>query len=172
MLRAIRDRFFFYGTLTSITSNYSLTMAPSIEISAAIEEDFPILAHIAAVAMGIDLVHRIIYEGNNPFDTSRQERSVMAALRSAASNPEAHIYKAMLKSSREIVGYAMLRFENDSQNSGLHARPSATSFAPGTNARFLENMMSEVGAAHSKHLAGTRHICQSLDFHMLTLRAF
>lgn len=138
-------------------------MAPSIEISPAAEEEFPVLAHIAAVAMGVDLVHRIIFEGNNPFDTSRQERSVMADLRRAGSNPEAHIYKAMLQSSREIVGYAMLRFEEGGQNSGLHARPSATSFAPGTNAKFLEDMMTKVRAVHSRHMAGTRHICQSLD---------
>lgn len=147
-----------------MTPNQTLAMAPPIDISPAAEDEFPTLAHIAAVAMGVDLMHRIIYEGNNPFDTSRQERSVMAELRRAASNPEAHIYKAMLKSSQEIVGYSMLRFEDDSQNNGLHSGPRAINFAPGTNARFLEKIISKVGAAHRKHLDGTRHICQSFDF--------
>ena len=137
-------------------------MTISIDISPAVEEEFPVLAHIAAVAMGVDLVHRVIYGGNNPFDTSRQELSVMADLRRAASNPEAHVYKAMLQSSQEIVGYAMLRFEEDGQSNGLRTRPSATNFAPGTNTKFLENMMSKVRAVHSRHMAGTRHICQSL----------
>ena len=87
----------------------------------------------------------------------------MADLRRAASNPEAHIYKATLQSSREIVGYAMLRFEDDEQNRGLHARPSSapTNFAPGTNAKFLEDMMGKVRAVHGRHMAGARHICQS-----------
>ena len=138
-------------------------MAPSIDISPAVEEEFPVLAHIAAVAMGVDLVLQIIYQGNNPFDTSRQEQSIIADLRRAASNPEAHIYKAVLQSSREIVGYVMLRFEEDGQTGGPHARPSATSSVPGTNAKFMEHMMSKVRAVHSRHMAGTRHICQSLD---------
>lgn len=140
-----------------------MVMDSFIEITPASEEDFPILAHIAAVAMGVDLIHRIIYEGNNPIDTSRQERSVMAELCRTASNPQAHIYKAVLKTSREIVGYAMLRFEDDSQDAALPTKPSTINFLPGTNARFLERMMKEVRAAHSKHMAGKRHVCKSLE---------
>ena len=139
-------------------------MAPPVDISPAAEEDFPFLAHIAAVAMSVDLVHRIIYEGNNPLDTSRQEQSVMAELRRSATNPEAHVYKAMLQSSNEIVGYALLRFEGGSQNEGPNPKPTAPTFAPGTNARFLGDMMSKVRAAHSRHLDSTRHICQCQDF--------
>ena len=145
---------------TDLRRIHHLIMA-SVDISLAVEEDFPILAHIAAVAMSVDLVHRIIYEGNNPFDTTRQERSVMAELHRAASNPEAHVYKAVLKSSQEIVGYAMLRFENNGQSDSANMKPVAPKFSPGTNARFLEHMMSRVKALHSKHLDNIRHICQS-----------
>lgn len=141
-------------------------MASLIEISPAFEEDFPALAHIAAVAMGVDLVHRIIYEGNNPFDTSRQEQSVMAELGRAASNPQAHIYKATLRSSGETVSYATFRFE-DSEKGALSARPSTISFPKGANAMFLERIMSGVRAAHGKHMAGKRHVCQSLDVYVL-----
>lgn len=137
-------------------------MASLIKISPAMEEDFPVLAHIAAVAMSVDLVHRIIYEGNNPLDTSRQERSVMAELNRAASNPEAHICKAVLKSSKEIVGYSLFRFEDDSKSSALPVKPPPTSFLAGTNARFLERMTSGVRAVHKKHMAGKRHVCESL----------
>ena len=137
-------------------------MASSVDISPAMEEDFPVLAHIAAVAMSVDLVHRIIYEGNNPLDTSRQERSVMAELNRAASNPEAHICKAVLKSSREIVGYSLFRFEDDSKAPGQPVKPPNTSFPAGTNARFLERMMSGVKALHKKHMTGKRHVCESL----------
>ena len=138
-------------------------MASFIEISPAMEEDFPVLAHIAAVAMSVDLIHRVMYESNNPFDTSRQERFVVAELNRAASNPEAHICKAVLKSSKQIVGYSLFRFEDDSKPSALPIKPPTPNFPVGTNARFLERMTSGVRAVHKKHMAGKRHVCESLD---------
>ena len=127
-----------------------------IEISLASEEDFSTLAHIAAAAMAVDLVHRIIYEGNNPFDTSRQEQSVLAELHRAASNPQAYICKATLGSSEKIVGYAMLRFEEIPEKAAGLVVPS---FAQGTNGAFLGSIMSRVRAAHAKHMADKRHVC-------------
>ena len=108
-------------------------MASLIDVSAALENDFPTLAHIAALAMSVDLVQRVIYDGNDPFDTSRQERSVMAELGRAAKNTQAHIYKATLKSSGQIVGYAMFRFEDRALPAAV---PSlTTNFTTCTNAQ-------------------------------------
>ena len=147
-------------------------MASFIEISPAMEEDFPVLAHIAAIAMNVDLVHRIMFEGNNPFDMSRQERFAVAELNRAASNPEAHICKAVLKGSKEIVGYSLFRFEDDSQPSTLPVKPPTTNFLAGTNTKFLERMMSGVRAVHKEHMAGKRHVCESLNGVTLLSRSY
>ena len=135
-------------------------MASIIDISPACEDDFPTLAHIAPVAMGVDLLHRVMYEGNNPFDTSRQERFLMAELGRAALNPQAHIYKATTKSSREIVGYMLFRFDEGKENTP--SGPSMASYPPGTNVEFMGRMSKGIRAAHSKHMGGKRHVCQSL----------
>ena len=145
-------------------------MASLIDVSAALENDFPTLAHIAALAMSVDLVQRVIYDGNDPFDTSRQERSVMAELGRAAKNTQAHIYKATLKSSGQIVGYAMFRFEDTALPAAV---PSlTTNFITCTNAKLLERILGEVRAAHKKHMADKRHICQAVDVHTLLYVSF
>ncbi|KAL8785419.1 MAG: hypothetical protein Q9195_008654 [Heterodermia aff. obscurata] len=137
-----------------------------IEVSLASEKDFSTLAHIAAVAMSVDLVHRIIYEGNDPFDTSRQEQSVMAELDRAASNPQAYICKATLGSSEKIVGYAMLRFEDIPEKA---TEPVVPRFAPGINGTFLRSIMSRVRTAHAKYMAGKRHVWWN---HLMVVPAF
>ena len=133
-------------------------MASLVDIAPALEEDFPTLAHIAPVAMAVDLIHRIMYEGNNPFDTSRQERFVMAELRRASQNPQARIFKAMDKASREIVGYGLFRFD-DGKNPTPSGAPLKANYPPGTNMDFMERMSKGVRAAHGKFMAGKRHVC-------------
>lgn len=132
-------------------------MASIIDISPASEDDFPTLAHIAPVAMGVDLIHRIMYEGNDPFDTSRQEKFLMAELRRAALNPQARIYKATTKASGETVGYALFRFDDGQENSP--SGPSMANYPPGTNTAFLGRLSQGLRAAHSMHMGGKRHVC-------------
>ena len=140
-------------------------MAALVDIIPATEMDFPTLAHIAATAMAVDFIHRVMYESNNPLDTSPQEHTIQAELDRSAKNPQAHIFKAVLKSSGETVGYGMFRFDDgDSQAVG---GPAMTSFPPGVNTDLLGRMSKAFRAAHSTHMGGKRHMCKS---YCLTLR--
>ena len=134
-------------------------MVSLINITPASEQDFPTLAHIAATAMAVDLIHRIMYQSNDALNTSRPEQSITAELHRSAANPQAHIFKATLKASGAIVGYGLFRF--DDGNSQVVGGPSMASFPPGTNMDLLGRMAKAFGAIHKKHMSGKRHVCES-----------
>ena len=138
-------------------------MAALVDISPATELDFPTLAHIAAVATAVNLIHQVIHESNDLFDTSRQEQNIRAKLQGQAANPQARIFKATLKASGEIVGYAVFRFDDgEAQVAGGGGGGPSTANAPlAAKMNLLGRLSKWFEAAHSKHMGGKRHVCES-----------
>ena len=101
----------------------------STSIVQAHNDDFPTLARIAAEAMSVDLVHRVLYPSKNLLDGSPQESKVLAELRRAAKpqelgQPKTYIWKAIAggvgaedtgsepvptRETGDIVGWALFK---------------------------------------------------------------
>ena len=131
-------------------------MTSGVDILLADEEDFPTLARIQPIAMGVDLLHRIMFE-SEPLDNTLYEQFTMAELCRVSSNPKAHILKAIIKSTGEIVGYGLVRFDDGKGGAG----PSMSSFPAGTNTSFIQRLADGFRERHSGHMAGKPHASMS-----------
>ena len=129
-------------------------MTSIVDISPASEEDLTILAHIAPQALAVDLLYRIKYESNDPFDTTQQECFILAELRRASLNPEAHIFKATEKSTKKILGYGLLRYYHGEDP----PQSSTTPFPPGSNADAIWKIAKDFKENHFKYMDGRRHV--------------
>ena len=140
-------------------------MSALVDISAALEPDFPTLAHIAAVATAVNLIHRVLNPGPNIFDTSNQEQKIVARLQGQAANPQARIIKAVSKDSGEILGYAVFRFD-DGEPSPAAAPPPPTNPPPAATASqtastdLVTRISKAFEEAHTNHMSGKRHVCK------------
>ena len=128
-------------------------MTSTVDISPASAEDFSTLAHIAPVALAVDLLYRIKYESNDPFDTAPQKQFILAELHRASQNPEAYIFKATTKKTGEIVGYGLLQYFQGEDESPS----STTTFPPGSNAETIWALARDFKENHNKYMGGKRH---------------
>ena len=94
--------------------------AVPISIVPAQESDVQTLAHIAATSMAVDLLHRAVYPSNNPLDVTPQQSNQERELQRSLRNPDARVFKAVTKETREIVGYALFRFEGKDETKAGH----------------------------------------------------
>ena len=80
--------------------------ADQIAILCAHSSDFPTLARIAAEAMSVDLIHRVMYPSTNVLDSRQQESRIIEELKRSASSPtsdqpKVHIWKAVPREEAE-----------------------------------------------------------------------
>lgn len=133
-------------------------MASIVDISPASEDEFPTLAHIAAVAMAVNLLQGMMYKSNNPCGTACQERFVMAGLGRAAINPKLTSTKRQPKlwGHYRLHDVSLRRPQRE-----LVIWPLNGSYPPGTNSDLVGRISKGLRAPHSKHMGGKRHVCLS-----------
>ena len=132
-------------------------MEDTIDILPASGEDLPNLAPILPYAMRVDLISRVIFE-SEPYDSSLAERFSLEELKVAASNADAHVIKALLKSTGKVVGYAIIVFSD-----GVF-EPRTNDMQPTLpkemNGAFTVMIHKRLRDLYEYHMAGKQHAGQ------------
>lgn len=133
-------------------------MTSAFEIIPATAEDLPTLAHIAVIAMDVDLLHRVMFPSTDPLNTTFRESIILNQMRSTFAKPEAHGFKAVSKASGQIIGYGLFSFENP-EKEGEKAKAPPHKLPEGINQEFMKRVGGFVRSEHAKYLADKRHVC-------------
>ena len=102
---------------------------------------------------------RVMFE-NEPYDSSLAERFSLDELNSVASNPKAHILKAVLETKGEIAGYAVVVFSDGVFEQ--RALGTQRSYPDGMNGEFTRVMNQALREKYEYHMAGKQHAGQYL----------
>ena len=137
----------------------SCRMTSLVEISYSTKEDVQILAAIPPAAMAHDLVGRALFK--SPGDSSGSVKWMASEIQKGLESPNMHVFKATLKDSGEVVGHAIVRFEN-----GLPPQPApggdeSPSMPPFFNADFANALFGGLGAKYKQHMGGGKHAGKS-----------
>ena len=125
-----------------------------VEISYSSLEDVDVLATIPPVAMKPDLINRALFA--HPEDETNSVRWMKAEIEKSLHKPNCHVFKACIKDSGEIVGHAIVRFEDNKPvepTKGHAAPPPMPLFF---NAQFASALFGQLGAMHEKHVGGKK----------------
>ena len=127
------------------------TAAVDIEISYSSIEDVDVLATIPPAAMKPDLIGRALF--SHPEDDTDAERWMKAEIEKSLQNPNCHVFKATIKGSGEIVGHAIVRFEDNNKSSEpTTEKTGPPSMPPFFNAEFARTLFGQLGAMREKYM--------------------
>ena len=130
------------------------TTSAEIEISYSSIEDVDTLATIPLAAMKPDLINGALF--SHPEDDADSIQWMKVEIIKSLDNPNCHVFKACIKSSKEIVGHAIVRFEDNKPVEPTKDDAGPPSMPPFLNADFATALFGQLGAVHKKHMGGRK----------------